>query len=248
MTTSTVAALLTILGFSLYDTIIVFDRVRENIPRMPSAAFSQIVNRSHVRGAHPVAGDELLHAAAGARAVLLRRRDAAGLRVRADRRHRVGHLLVGLHRHPGARALEGARAGLPRAASGAITRALGLRARRTRPPTGGGPVDVAPAEPRGGRRRAIDAPQDPSQGVSRAEFDDMVARPRRRRGAEAASPPPRPARGRPAGGRPRAGARGGEPPPPPAGRPRRLRARRRAGDRGAEAAQKPRNRKHGRPR
>jgi SecD/SecF fusion protein len=34
------------LGYSLYDTIIVFDRVRENIPRMPRAAFSQIVNRS----------------------------------------------------------------------------------------------------------------------------------------------------------------------------------------------------------
>jgi SecD/SecF fusion protein len=46
VTTSTVAALLTILGYSLYDTIIVFDRVRENVPRMPSAAFSQIVNRS----------------------------------------------------------------------------------------------------------------------------------------------------------------------------------------------------------
>ena len=46
MTTSTVAALLTILGFSLYDTIIVFDRIRENVPRMPGAAFSQIVNRS----------------------------------------------------------------------------------------------------------------------------------------------------------------------------------------------------------
>ena len=46
VTTSTVAALLTILGFSLYDTIIVFDRIRENVPRMPSSAFSQIVNRS----------------------------------------------------------------------------------------------------------------------------------------------------------------------------------------------------------
>jgi SecD/SecF fusion protein len=46
VTSSTVAALLTILGYSLYDTIIVFDRVRENIPRMPRAAFSQIVNRS----------------------------------------------------------------------------------------------------------------------------------------------------------------------------------------------------------
>ena len=40
------AAFLTILGYSMYDTIIVFDRIRENVPRMPRAAFSQIVNRS----------------------------------------------------------------------------------------------------------------------------------------------------------------------------------------------------------
>ncbi|MEI2702103.1 MAG: protein translocase subunit SecD [Baekduia sp.] len=46
VTTATVAALLTILGYSLYDTIIVFDRIRENAPRMPRAAFSQVVNRS----------------------------------------------------------------------------------------------------------------------------------------------------------------------------------------------------------
>jgi SecD/SecF fusion protein len=46
VTSATVAALLTILGYSLYDTIIVFDRVRENVPRMPRAAFTQIVNRS----------------------------------------------------------------------------------------------------------------------------------------------------------------------------------------------------------
>src|SRR3954462_10767802 len=32
VTTATVAALLTILGYSLYDTIIVFDRIRENVP------------------------------------------------------------------------------------------------------------------------------------------------------------------------------------------------------------------------
>jgi len=46
VTTSTVAALLTITGFSLYDTVIVFDRIRENVPRMPRATFSQIANRS----------------------------------------------------------------------------------------------------------------------------------------------------------------------------------------------------------
>jgi SecD/SecF fusion protein len=46
VTSATVAALLTILGYSLYDCVIVFDRIRENVPRMPRAAFSQIVNRS----------------------------------------------------------------------------------------------------------------------------------------------------------------------------------------------------------
>ena len=46
VSSATVAAFLTILGYSLYDTVIVFDRVRENVPRMPRAAFSQIVNRS----------------------------------------------------------------------------------------------------------------------------------------------------------------------------------------------------------
>ncbi|MDX6637757.1 MAG: SecD/SecF fusion protein, partial [Solirubrobacterales bacterium] len=46
VTSGTVAAFLTILGYSMYDTIIVFDRIRENVPRMPRAAFSQIVNRS----------------------------------------------------------------------------------------------------------------------------------------------------------------------------------------------------------
>jgi len=46
VTSATVAAFLTILGYSLYDTVIVFDRIRENVPRMPRATFSQIVNRS----------------------------------------------------------------------------------------------------------------------------------------------------------------------------------------------------------
>ena len=46
VTSATVAAFLTILGYSMYDTVIVFDRIRENEPRLPRAAFSQIVNRS----------------------------------------------------------------------------------------------------------------------------------------------------------------------------------------------------------
>lgn len=46
VTTATVAAVLTILGYSLYDTIIVFDRVRENQPRARRGTYAQMVNRS----------------------------------------------------------------------------------------------------------------------------------------------------------------------------------------------------------
>ncbi len=46
VSSATVAAFLTILGYSLYDTIIVFDRIRENEPKMQRATSSQIVNRS----------------------------------------------------------------------------------------------------------------------------------------------------------------------------------------------------------
>jgi preprotein translocase subunit SecF len=41
-----VAALLTIIGYSLNDTIIVFDRIRENIRAKISDRFSEIINRS----------------------------------------------------------------------------------------------------------------------------------------------------------------------------------------------------------
>ena len=46
VSSATVAAFLTILGYSLYDCVIVFDRVRENVPRLPRATFNQIANRS----------------------------------------------------------------------------------------------------------------------------------------------------------------------------------------------------------
>jgi SecD/SecF fusion protein len=46
VTTATVAAVLTILGYSIYDTIIIFDRVRENILLMKRSSFAQIANQS----------------------------------------------------------------------------------------------------------------------------------------------------------------------------------------------------------
>ncbi|HWG56083.1 MAG TPA: protein translocase subunit SecD [Gaiellaceae bacterium] len=46
VTTATVAAILTVLGFSIYDTIIILDRIRENIPLMKRASFRVLTNVS----------------------------------------------------------------------------------------------------------------------------------------------------------------------------------------------------------
>jgi SecD/SecF fusion protein len=259
VTTSTVAALLTILGYSLYDTIIVFDRVRENIPRMPSAAFSQIVNRS--------LSEVLTRSLATSFCTLL---PVLSLMLFGGETLRdfAFALLVGI-------------------ASGTYSSVFiatpvlahwkerepvyRSRERRIRETVGevpayataaqGGPVDVAPAEPRGGRRRGITAAQDPSQGVSQREFQDMV----RNLGIEEAEEREPAAAGRaaarPAGGR-RARARGndgGEPPTPPGDGGGATPGARPAGpdagpSQGGPAAgeprkpKKPRNRKHGRPR
>lgn len=41
-----VTALLTILGFSVHDTIVVFDRIRERIKQFPNLPFGQVINES----------------------------------------------------------------------------------------------------------------------------------------------------------------------------------------------------------
>ncbi|MBN2193806.1 MAG: protein translocase subunit SecF [Polyangiaceae bacterium] len=46
LTLSTVAAVLTIIGYSVNDTVVVYDRVRENLGRMRGASFSAIINAS----------------------------------------------------------------------------------------------------------------------------------------------------------------------------------------------------------
>ena len=46
VTVDTVAAVLTVLGYSIYDTIIIFDRIRENVPLMRRQPFATIANIS----------------------------------------------------------------------------------------------------------------------------------------------------------------------------------------------------------
>jgi preprotein translocase subunit SecF len=43
---STVAALLTVVGYSINDTIVVYDRIRENLQRMRDASFIHLINVS----------------------------------------------------------------------------------------------------------------------------------------------------------------------------------------------------------
>lgn len=47
-----VAALLTIVGYSINDTIVVFDRIRENIPKYRGETYDIIVNRSVLETIH----------------------------------------------------------------------------------------------------------------------------------------------------------------------------------------------------
>ncbi len=174
VTTATFAALLTILGYSLYDTIIVFDRVRENVPRMPRAAFSQIVNRSM--------SEVVTRSLATSFCTLL---------------PVLALLLFG-----GATLKDFAFALMVGVASGAYSsifiaspllthwkeREPGYRVRRARivrelgavpayaTTDGGAPVDVEPAQKRRRTRRgSLIAPEEPGQQISRDEFQELVA-------------------------------------------------------------------------
>ncbi|MDX6680719.1 MAG: preprotein translocase subunit SecD [Solirubrobacteraceae bacterium] len=200
--TATVAALLTILGFSLYDTIIVFDRIRENVPRMPRAAFSQIVNRSMseviVRSlatsfcsglpvlALLLFGGETLKAFAFALLVGTISGTYSSVFI-------AGPVLTAWkEREPVYRRRQIAIA----AENGGVVPAFA---------TAGAAVDVAPKQ-RARRSDRLTSPEDPERGVSREEFDDLVR-------DLHVDPPPR---GRATVAEPKAAPRATKPKPDPA--------------------------------
>jgi SecD/SecF fusion protein len=171
VTTSTVAALLTILGYSLYDTIIVFDRVRENVPRMPRAAFSQIVNRSmsevlarslatSFSTALPILalllfGGETLKDFAFALLVGVASGTYSSIFIASP---------VLTHWKEREAVYERRRVRIAEQFGGVVP-AYAVA-------TAGAPVDVAPPERR--RARRITEPETPDRNVSRQEFDEMV--------------------------------------------------------------------------
>jgi SecD/SecF fusion protein len=172
VTTSTVAALLTILGYSLYDTIIVFDRVRENVPRMPRAAFSQIVNRSMSEvltrslatsfcTALPIlalllfGGDTLKDFAFALLVGVISGTYSSIFIASPVLTHWKEREAVYVRRRR--RIAE---------ANGGVVPAYAVA-------TAGAPVDVPPAEKSRPARR-LTQPDDPQRGVSQTEFDEMV--------------------------------------------------------------------------
>ena len=101
VTSATVAAVLTVLGYSLYDTIIVFDRVREN--ERAAAQAHVRPDREHLAlGDADALAEHVAHHAVADRSSLFvfGGDDVEGLRVRAADRHRLRRLLVVLHRRP----------------------------------------------------------------------------------------------------------------------------------------------------
>jgi SecD/SecF fusion protein len=212
VTASTVAALLTVLGYSLYDTIIVFDRIRENLPRMPRAAFSQIANRSFSEvltrslatsfsTALPILtlllfGGETLQDFAFALLVGVLSGVYSSIFI-------AGPVLVlWKEREP----VYVSRRKRIMAENNGVVPAYALSA-------GGRFEDVEPEAPRRRSRGSLTAPDDPERRVSREEFEEMkrdlgveddpaaITRPSRRRGRSAtATPPPPPPAPRPASG------------------------------------------------
>ena len=236
VTTSTVAALLTILGFSLYDTIIVFDRIRENVPRMPRATYAQIVNRS------------MSEVIVRSLATTL----TAGLPV-------LALMLFGGEtlRDFGFALLVGTISGTYSSvfiASQVLTHwkerePVWQRRRKLIAGEHGGVVPAyatgataAIVEPEGPRRpsRRVTAPEDPQRGVSREEFDEMV------RDLHADPPPTRTAVVEP---EPQPEPEPAEPDPSRDADPSELYMKDDgAAKRRSKSQRKPKNRKHGRPR
>ncbi len=192
VSTATVAALLTILGYSLYDTIIVFDRVRENVPRMPRAAFSQIVNRSM---------SEVLTRSLATSFCTLLPVIALLLFGGETLKNFAFALMIGI--------ASGAYSSIF-IASPVLThwkeREGAYRNRRTRivgelgqvpayaTAIAGAPADIEPTqERRRGRKGSLIAPEEPGENLSKSEFDALVRDLDIE--SEGAAPPARPAPG-----------------------------------------------------
>ncbi len=101
------AAVLAVLGYSVNESVVVFDRVRENFRKMRGVSTPDVLNRRHHR--HHLAHHHHArqHADHGHHHADLRRPGAALLCAGADHRHLLRHLLFGAGRQPAADVAQG---------------------------------------------------------------------------------------------------------------------------------------------
>ena len=93
-----VTAMLTVIGFSVHDTIVVYDRIRENRIRHAGEPFDAIVNHSLLQTVGRSLNTSLTTSPRPDRAAAVRQRCHARLRLRDGHRHPVGDVLVDLQR------------------------------------------------------------------------------------------------------------------------------------------------------
>jgi len=97
-----IAAILAVIGYSLNDTVIVFDRIRERARTARKLSVAQVIDESINQNAVANVDDQAGDPAGGSRAPVLRRRNIARVFRGAGDRHSRRHLFVDLHfRGPG---------------------------------------------------------------------------------------------------------------------------------------------------
>ena len=112
VSSATVAAVLTVLGYSLYDTIIVFDRVRENEAHLRKHTYDEIVNISLWETLTRSLNTSFITLLPILSLFIFGGETLQGLRLRAAHRHRLRRVLVVLHRRAAAGVHQGPPAGV----------------------------------------------------------------------------------------------------------------------------------------
>ena len=107
ITLTVIAAILTLIGYSMNDTIVVFDRIRENIKLLRAEQPGRHRQQEHQPDPEPDHPDLGLDLPDGAFAVCVRRRGAARLLAGAGDRHHDRHVFVDRGGGPNAGCLSG---------------------------------------------------------------------------------------------------------------------------------------------
>ncbi len=95
-----IAALLTLVGYSMNDTIVIFDRIRENLKISRREPLEQVMNRAREPDVKPDGDDIGSDVSDGDRAVSFRRSGVAWFFVRVGLWNYCRNVFFGVHRQP----------------------------------------------------------------------------------------------------------------------------------------------------